>query len=81
MLLAAAPAQLAGASLLLLANKQDIAGAQSMQALSEALGLAALARGGRHVHVASVSAATGAGLLPAFEWLVADVAARLFLLE
>jgi ADP-ribosylation factor-like protein 2 len=64
-----------------LANKQDICGAQSAEALSAALALDALSRGGRHVHLASVSAVTGAGLLPSFEWLVADVASRLFLFE
>ena len=65
----------------MLANKQDIAGAQSADFLREALGLEALQQGGRHVRLAPVSAVTSDGLLPAFEWLVDDIASRLFLLD
>ena len=73
--------QLAGASVLVLANKQDIAGAASLEALHGALGLGELAARGRHAKVVACSAVSGDGLLGAFEWLVADVAARIFLLD
>lgn len=73
--------RLAGASLLVLANKQDLAGALSRAQLFERLGLAALAHGGRHVAVVPCSAATGDGLLDAFTWLVGDIASRIFLLD
>ena len=74
-------AQLAGATLLVLANKQDIAGALSLDALAEALGLAQLAGRGRHARVVACSAVTGDGLLAAFDWLVGDIASRIFLLD
>ena len=73
--------QLAGATLLVLANKQDIAGALSLDALADALGLAQLAGRGRHARVVACSAVTGDGLLAAFDWLVGDIASRIFLLD
>ena len=73
--------RLAGATLLVLANKQDIAAALALPALAAALGLEALARGGRHARCVACSAVTGAGLLPAFDWLVADVASRVYLMD
>jgi ADP-ribosylation factor-like protein 2 len=76
-----ARAQLAGASLLLLANKQDIAGARTTQQLHDALRLGELAAGGRHVRVVPCSAVSGEGLLAAFQWLVSDIASRIFLLD
>ena len=72
--------KLAGSSLLVLANKQDIAGAQDAGVLGQALGLESLSKGGRHVRLVGVSAVTGEGLLCAFEWLVADIASRLYAL-
>jgi ADP-ribosylation factor-like protein 2 len=73
--------QLAGATLLVLANKQDIAGALSLDALADALGLAQLAGRGRHARVVACSAVSGDGLLAAFDWLVGDIASRIFLLD
>lgn len=73
--------RLAGASLLVLANKQDLAGALSRDALFDALRLGDLARGGRHVAVVACSAATGDGLLAGVTWLVHDIAARIFVAE
>ena len=65
----------------MLANKQDIAGALSLDALAAALGLAQLAGRGRHARCVACSAVSGAGLLGAFEWLVGDIAQRIFLLD
>ncbi len=73
--------QLAGASLLVLANKQDIAGALSLEALAAALGLSELAGRARHARVVACSAVTGDGLLTAFDWLVGDIASRIFMLD
>jgi ADP-ribosylation factor-like protein 2 len=73
--------QLAGASLLVLANKQDIAGALSLEALGAALGLGELAGRTRHARVVACSAVTGDGLLAGFDWLVGDIASRIFLLD
>ena len=65
----------------MLANKQDIAGALSLEALAEALGLAQLAGRGRHARVVACSAVTGDGLLAAFDWMVGDVASRIYLMD
>jgi ADP-ribosylation factor-like protein 2 len=79
--LASSCCQLAGASLLVLANKQDIAGALSLEALAAALGLSELAGRARHARVVACSAVTGDGLLTAFDWLVGDIASRIFMLD
>lgn len=65
----------------MLANKQDLAGARSVAQLHDALRLGELAAGGRHVRVVPCSAVTGTGLLDAFEWLVTDIASRIFMLD
>ena len=36
---------------------------------------------GRHTRIVACSAATGEGLLTAFDWLVADISSRVFLLH
>jgi len=64
-----------------LANKQDIAGALSLEALADALGLAQLASRGRHARVVACSAVTGDGLLSAFDFLVGDIASRIYLVD
>jgi ADP-ribosylation factor-like protein 2 len=71
--------RLAGASLLILANKQDIPGAMSHEDIASALGLEAVTS--RHWHIQSVSAVTGGGLAEAFDWLVDDIGSRIFLLD
>lgn len=72
--------KLAGASLLVLANKQDLDGALPLAAVEQALQLASVANN-RHVSVAACSARTGDGLRDAVAWLVRDVAARIFTLD
>lgn len=71
--------RLAGATLLVLANKQDVAGAVGAEAAQAALRLGDL--GSRHWRVVGCSGATGEGLDEAFGWLVGDIASRIFLLE
>jgi ADP-ribosylation factor-like protein 2 len=100
--------RLAGATLLVLANKQDVAGALGLEEISRALGLVAEdggKEGGggdataaaaaaaaaeetasaigkrRHWRVAACSARTGAGLEEAFDWIVDDVASRIYMFD
>lgn len=69
--------RLAGATLLVLANKQDVVGALTPDRIQQVLGLGAMGR--RHWKVVGCSAATGGGLDGAFQWAVADVSARVAL--
>jgi ADP-ribosylation factor-like protein 2 len=71
--------RLAGATLLIFANKQDVAGSLSATDLENVLKLKDL--GTRHWKVVACSAVTGAGLDEGFSWLVGDIASRIFLLE
>jgi ADP-ribosylation factor-like protein 2 len=73
--------RLAGASLLVLANKQDIAGAATAEEIAAALELGSERFATRHWHICPVSAVTGAGLVAAVDWLVADIEARVFVAE
>lgn len=61
----------------MLANKQDLAGALSCEEISRFLGLQAVES--RHWRIDAVSATTGQGLLSAVEWLIRDVASRVFM--
>jgi len=70
--------KLSGASLLVYANKQDIKGALSHEDISELLGLRDIKN--RHYHIQSCSAVTGKGLAEGVEWLVNDIASRIYLL-
>jgi ADP-ribosylation factor-like protein 2 len=71
--------KLAGASLLVLANKQDLDGALSLSAIALALDLDAIVN--RHYNVVACSARSGIGLSDGVSWLVRDVAARIFTLD
>eukprot|EP00891_Asterochloris_glomerata_P001300 jgi/Astpho2/1300/e_gw1.00024.76.1_t len=71
--------RLAGASLLIFANKQDIQGALTAEQIEQALDLQAM--GTRHWRVIACSAVSGAGLLDGFEWVTADVRSRIFVLD
>ncbi len=73
--------KLAGATLLIFANKQDLAGALSPEQISEALDLNNEIFERRHWAVEPCSAATGDGLLKGVGWIVDDVAKRVFLLD
>ncbi len=73
--------KLAGASLLVFANKQDLGGALSFEAIADILELRGDDISGRHWHICGCSAMTGEGLQEGFDWLVADIASRIFLLS
>lgn len=97
--------RLAGASLLILANKQDVPSALSSEEIADALGLAVappnrVAESGksrhhqqhqqgrplnigknRHWNVVGCSAVTGDGLSEGFDWIITDIAGRIFMLD
>ncbi len=73
---AAADARLAGVPLLILVNKADAPGALSAAQVQEALAPECLPGGAREWAVAAGSAATGAGLQEALEWLLAAARRR-----
>jgi ADP-ribosylation factor-like protein 2 len=73
--------RLAGASLLIFANKQDVAGALSASEISQVLGLESSEKyQNRHWHIHCCSAVTGEGLAEGMDWLVEDIASRIFML-
>jgi ADP-ribosylation factor-like protein 2 len=68
--------RLAEASLLVLANKQDLQGAVPLAELQTTLQLSAL---NRNVHIVGTNAKSGEGLEPAIRWLVNDIASRIYI--
>ena len=73
--------KLAGASVLIFANKQDVDGALSGAEIAEALELNSEIFAKRHFAIVSCSAVTGAGLIDGIEWLMNDISSRIFLTE
>jgi len=71
--------KLAGASLLVFANKQDLPGALSQEDIAQLLDLQSIHS--RHWKIQSCSAVTGSGLLDGVDWIVSDIAARIFMLD
>ena len=71
--------KLAGASLLIFANKQDLAGALRSEEIAETLGLHGEAFSRRHWAILPCSAFTGDGLVEGMEWVVTDIASRVFM--
>lgn len=71
--------RLAGATLLVLANKQDLPGALSAQEIKDILELDKITT--HHWSVVGVSAVTGDKLLSAIDWLIGDIAKRIFTLD
>lgn len=71
--------RLAGATLLVLANKRDLPGALSKQEIREALDLDSIST--HHWRVVDVSAVTGDNLLEAVDWMIDDIASRIFSLD
>lgn len=69
--------RLAGASLLVFANKQDIAGALTPHEIRDALELDAITT--RHWRIGACSGYTGAGLLDGVDWIVQDIASRIYM--
>jgi ADP-ribosylation factor-like protein 2 len=73
--------RLAGATLLVLANKQDIEGSIGVEEiLRKHLHLDRL-EGKRHWSIRGCSAVTGNGIDQALSWLIDDVSHRLYLLD
>jgi ADP-ribosylation factor-like protein 2 len=73
--------KLAGASLLIFANKQDLEGALSREDIAAALELGSEVFAKRHWTIVSCSAVTGEGLVGGMEWMVGDIASRIFMAE
>eukprot|EP00574_Skeletonema_japonicum_P010200 CAMPEP_0201728142 /NCGR_PEP_ID=MMETSP0593-20130828/14856_1 /ASSEMBLY_ACC=CAM_ASM_000672 /TAXON_ID=267983 /ORGANISM="Skeletonema japonicum, Strain CCMP2506" /LENGTH=187 /DNA_ID=CAMNT_0048220161 /DNA_START=182 /DNA_END=745 /DNA_ORIENTATION=- len=74
--------KLAGASLLIFANKQDVQGALNADEIAVALGLKDNATfENRHWSIRGCSAMTGEGLVEGMDWMVDDVASRIFMLS
>jgi ADP-ribosylation factor-like protein 2 len=73
--------KLAGASLLIFANKQDLGGALSVQEISEVLQLHGDDISGRHWTIFGCSAMTGEGLENGVDWIVSDIASRIFMMS
>jgi ADP-ribosylation factor-like protein 2 len=71
--------RLAGASLLVFCNKQDLQGALTLDAIKDFLKLDELTT--RHWAVVACSAMTGKGLLAGIDWIVQDIAARIFMMD
>ena len=61
--------ELSNAALLVLANKQDLPNAMSVQEISERLGLDQFCRSQSKSYIQGTSATTGDGLYEAFDWL------------
>lgn len=72
--------KLAGASVLILANKQDLHGALSADEIAQALDLRSEPFAKRHWTIVGCSAVTGAGLKEGIGWIVGDIASRIFML-
>ncbi|GBF91188.1 ADP-ribosylation factor [Raphidocelis subcapitata] len=68
--------RLMGATLLILANKQDIPSALTLKQIQEALELSSIAK--RHWRIVACSAHTGDGLLEGFDWIVGDISSRIY---
>ncbi|KAJ2161624.1 ADP-ribosylation factor-like protein 2 [Coemansia sp. RSA 552] len=69
--------KLAGASLLVFANKQDIKGALTDDEIKDALGLDALTT--HHWCIKPCSAVTGDNLLEGLQWMIRDIAAHIYM--
>jgi len=68
--------RLAGASLLVFANKQDIQGSMTDQEIEQALDLSGIKS--HQWSIVSCSAVTGYNLLEGLNWVVGEVASRLY---
>ncbi len=73
--------KLAGASLLVFANKQDLSGALSHDDIASRLELDGVIGERRHWHIEGCSAVTGKGLVAGVDWLVQDIASRIFMMD
>ena len=74
--------KLAGATLFIFCNKQDVAGALSPQEIRDTLELDKLEGcKGRNWSIMPCSAMTGDGLLEGIDWMVDDIRARIYMMD
>ena len=73
--------RLAGASLLIFSNKQDLKGALTSDQIAEVLGLGGEAFENRHWQIHPCSAVTGDGLVEGIDWITSDIGARIFMMD
>jgi ADP-ribosylation factor-like protein 2 len=75
--------RLAGASVLILANKQDVIGALSTDMIAQLLDINANNElyNTRHWKILGCSAVTGDGLVAGIDWIVEDISSRIFMLS
>mmetsp|Transcript_11208 Transcript_11208/g.16131 ORF Transcript_11208/g.16131 Transcript_11208/m.16131 type:complete len:187 (+) Transcript_11208:29-589(+) len=72
--------KLAGISILIFANKQDLESAMSAEEIEEILELRSARFACHHWSIHACSAVTGKGLLSGINWMVNDIASRIFML-
>ena len=74
--------KLIGASLVIFANKQDLGGALTLEQIKDAFGLEREVKfEKRHWAIFPCSAVTGDGLVQGIDWIVNDIASRIFILD
>uniref|UniRef100_A0A7S3LJR0 ADP-ribosylation factor-like protein 2 n=1 Tax=Aplanochytrium stocchinoi TaxID=215587 RepID=A0A7S3LJR0_9STRA len=73
--------KLAGASLLIFANKQDLVGALTCEQIAQVLELGSEIFTTRHWEIQPCSAVTGEGLVNGIDWMVEDISSRIFMME
>ncbi|CAM9378826.1 unnamed protein product [Ectocarpus sp. 13 AM-2016] len=73
--------KLAGASLLVFANKQDLVGALGAAEIAQVLGLESKQFANRHWNIVACSAVTGEGLAQGVDWMVSDIGSRIFMMS
>lgn len=71
--------RLAGATLLVFANKQDLQGAAPTEMIKDILDLTSIKT--HHWRIICCSAITGENLLQGVDWLLSDIAARIFTMD
>jgi ADP-ribosylation factor-like protein 2 len=71
--------KLAGASLLIFANKQDLPGALTKEDIINVLELNSIVN--RHWTIQICSAVTGEGLREGIDWIVGDISSRIFMFD
>eukprot|EP00052_Salpingoeca_macrocollata_P015075 m.119498 g.119498 ORF g.119498 m.119498 type:complete len:185 (-) comp19544_c0_seq1:60-614(-) len=71
--------RLAGAPLLVFANKQDLPGALTSQQIAEVLELENIHS--HHWRIQACSAVTGESLLAGMDWMLDDIASRIYLMD
>eukprot|EP01029_Cantina_marsupialis_P027002 TRINITY_DN7409_c0_g2_i1.p1 TRINITY_DN7409_c0_g2~~TRINITY_DN7409_c0_g2_i1.p1 ORF type:complete len:187 (-),score=58.10 TRINITY_DN7409_c0_g2_i1:286-846(-) len=73
--------KLAGASLLIFSNKQDLEGSMGSEEMAKFLELDNEAFSTRHCHILPCSAVSGEGLVKGMDWVVDDIASRIFMMS